>query len=182
MGEPEDLEVGEVGGEEPAAEEEVSQGFSIGLVIEWLLKNMIPIIVAVVVSLVIMFIYVRASIANVSEEKYVTVRLKPKPKPLGIFNLDDFKVNTADLDEPHFIRIKLNIGYDLNNKKLQTELSERKVQMRDIILGILNSKEKTDIDEEKEKERLKEEIKKAINNALIGGEIEAVYYDEFVIS
>ena len=46
----------------------------------------------------------------------------------------------------------------------------------------LNAKEKQDIDEPLEKENLKEEIKKQINNILKDGEIEDVYFDEFVIS
>jgi flagellar FliL protein len=180
MADNEDLDIGVE--EESAPEEEVTQGFSIGLIIEWLLKNLIPIIVAVVLSTIIAVIIVRASVTRRSEEMYQTVRLRPKPPPLAVFHLEDFRVNTADVDEIHFLRVRLSLGYDDVNKKLQQELTDRRVQIRDIILTILNSKEKSDIDEFIERERLKEEIKKAINNVLINGEILDVYYDEFVIS
>ncbi len=143
---------------------------------------MIPVIIAVVLSTIIMFIVVRTSISKKSEEVYKTVQLAPKPAPLTIFPLDNFRVNTADIDEPHYVVIKLSLGYNENNKKLAAELPARTQQIRDIILQILNSKEKQDIDEEIEKERLKDEIKKAINNVLTSGEIEDIYYDEFVIS
>ena len=70
----------------------------------------------------------------------------------------------------------------MDNKKLTTELNNRQPQIRDIILGILNGKTKTDMDTQTEKEQLKIEIMNAINNVLIDGAIEAIYYDEFVIS
>ncbi len=181
MGEPEDIDL-DAGEETSQPEEEQQRGFSIGKVIEWLLANMIPVIIAVVLSTIIAFIIVKSSVSKRGEEELRTAQISPKPEPLTIFPMDEFKVNTADVDEPHFIRLKLSLGYNMENKKLQTELAQRKVEMRDIILGILNAKEKDDIDSNIEKERLKEEILKAINNVLRDGEIEAVYYDEFVIS
>lgn len=178
--EPEDIQVETE--EKPEEAPAAASGFSIGKLIEWLLSNLIPVIVAVVLSTIIAFILVRTSVSKKSEEVYKTVRLAPKPNPLTIFSLDDFRVNTADIDEPHFLRVKLGLGYNAENKKLATELPSRKEQIRDIILKILNSKEKQDIDEQVEKDRLKDEIKKEINNVLINGEIEDVYYDEFIIS
>ncbi len=180
MGEPEDIDLDS--GEEVGVEEAPAEGFSIGKLIEWLLANMIPVIVAVVLSTIIAIILVRTSVSKKSEEEYKTVKLRPKPAPKAIFPLDDFKLNTADVNEPHFIRMVVSLGYNDENKKLVTELAARKIQIRDKILYILSSKEKEDIDSATEKEFLKEEIKKAINNMLTSGEIEAVYYDEFVIS
>lgn len=169
--------------EEPAQEQnQRSGGFSIGKLIEWLLSNMIPIIVAVVLATVIAFIMIRTSLSKKQDEVYKTVQLAPKPAPWTIFPLEDFKVNSADVDEPHFVRVKLSIAYNGENKKLSTELPQRTQQVRDIIIQILNSKEKQDIDEQIEKEHLKEELIKAINNILTSGEIEDIYYDEFVIS
>ena len=178
--EPSDIQVESE--EQPQEAAPSSAGFSIGKLIEWLLSNLIPVIIAVVISTIIAFILVRATVSKKSEEVYKTVQLAPKPAPLTIFPMDDFRVNTADIDEPHFVRIKLSLAYDESNKKLAAELPLRTKQMRDIILQILNSKEKQDIDEEIEKERLKDELKKAINNVLTSGEVEDIYYDEFVIS
>ena len=171
-------EVDEPSQEAPAA----SSGFTIGKLIEWLLSNMIIVIISVVLAVIISFVMIKALSSQKSEEVYKTVQLAPKPAPLVIFPMDEFKVNTADLDEPHFIRLKLSLAYDEKNKKLATELPMRSKQFRDIILQILNSKEKQDIDEQIEKERLKDEIKKAINNVLTSGEIEDVYYEDFIIS
>ncbi|MGC8765831.1 MAG: flagellar basal body-associated FliL family protein [Brevinematia bacterium] len=179
MPEPEEIQVEE---EAPAQEEQPKPGFSIGKLIEWLLSNMIPIIIAVVLSTVVAFLMIRGSLAKKSEEVYKTVKLAPKPQPLVIFKLDEFRINTADIDEAHFVRLRVNLAYDGKNKKLAQELSQRIEQIRDIIIRVLNSKEKQDIDEPIEKEELKEEIKKQINNILSSGEIEDIYYDEFVIS
>ncbi len=178
--EPEDIQVETE--EKPEEAPATTAGFSIGKLIEWLLSNLIPVIVAVVLSTIIAFILIRTSISRKSDEVYKTVRLAPKPEPLSIFGLEDFRINTADVDESHFVRMKLSLGYKGENKKLATELPQRTQQIRDIIINLLNSKEKQDIDEQIEKERLKEEIKKAINNVLTSGEVEGVYYDEFVIS
>jgi|YNPMSStandDraft_2_1061718.scaffolds.fasta_scaffold00176_32 flagellar FliL protein len=175
-----DVDVEETEAPESAIAE--AKGFSLGKLIEWILSNMITVIVAVVISVVVSFFIINAVTSKKSEEVYRTVKITPKPAPLAIFMLDDFRLNTADIDEPRFVRAKIILGYNGGNKQLQTELVERKVQLRDIVLRILNRKEKRDIDTEEGKERLKEEIKKEINNILVNGEIEEVYFDEFVIS
>jgi flagellar FliL protein len=180
MGEPEDIKVESE--EQPQESGTGATGFSIGKLIEWVLSNMIPVIVAVVLSAVIAFIMIRVSVAKKSEEIYKTVQLAPKPAPYGVFAIEEFRVNTADIDETHFIRVKIGLAYDEGNKKLFAELPQRNQQIRDVLLQILNSKQKQDVDEQIEKERLKDEIKKAINNILVNGEIEDVYYEDFVIS
>jgi len=171
--------------EEPEAAETAAaeaKGFSLGKLIEWLLSNMITVVVAVVLSVIVSFFIINSVMSKKSEEVYRTVKITPKPQPLAIFMLDDFRINTADIDEPRFVRVKINLGYNAGNRQLQNELVERKIQIRDVVLRILNRKEKRDIDTVEGKERLKEEIKKEINNILINGEIEDVYFDEFVIS
>lgn len=181
MGEPEDIKVEEE--EQPQEAAQQQQGFSVGKLIEWLLSNMIPVIIAVVISTIIAVIIVRTSQNKKSEEIYKTTQLAPKPAPLTIFPLDEFRVNTADIEEVHYVRIKLSLGYEAEKyKKMATELGERKVQLRDIVLTILNAKQKQDLDQEQEKERLKDEIKKAVNNVLTEGEIEEIYYEDFVLS
>jgi flagellar FliL protein len=182
MGEQQDFAVNP---EEPSGAPEgepKSAGFSIGKLIEWLLSNLIPVIIAVVVSTIIAFILVRTSVTKKSEEVYKTQTLTQKPNPMATFPLGDFRMNTADIDEPHFIRVAIELAYDDNDKKLPTELAQRNIQLRDIVFRLLNSKTKDQIDEAVEKERLKEEIIKAVNNVLQNGEIKDVYYTEFVIS
>jgi flagellar FliL protein len=114
---------------------------------------------------------------------YDVNKLKPKPEPLTTLPLDEFKLNTADIDEPHFLRVQLSLAYkNEDNKKLAQELPQRKEQIRDIILKILSSKEKQDVDEETERQTVKDEIKKEINNVLVNGQIEEIYILEFIIS
>ena len=165
-----------------AADQAPKPRISIGTILEFLLKNLIIIIIAVLLSAVITVIVVRVNVSKASQEAYQVKRLADKPKPLAIFPLGDFKVNTADKEETHFVRVTLNIAYDGENKNLPTELGDRRLQMRDSILRILNSKVMDDIDEAKDRENLKEEIKKVINAMLNEGEVLDIYYDEFVIS
>jgi flagellar protein FliL len=167
--------------EAPAA----GAGFSIGKLIEWLLSNMIPVIVAVVLSTIIAVIIVKASSTGraAADEKYKTLTLQPKAEPLTTLNLDEFVLNTADIDEPHYLRVELSLAYEgENNKKLAAELPKRKEQIRDIILKILSQKEKQDIDEQFERDRVKDEIKKEINNILRDGSVEEIYIRKFIIS
>jgi len=181
MGENQDFAVNpeEPGGQEP---EQKSTGFSFGKLIEWLLSNLIPVIIAVVLSTIIAFILIKTTVSKKSEEVYKTTTLTQKPSPLAPFTIGDFRLNTADIDEPHYIRVSIVLGYEEGEKKLPGELSSRQTQMRDIIFRLLNSKTKDQLDEAIEKDRLKEEIMKAINNVLQNGEIKDVYYTEFVIS
>lgn len=182
MGENQDFAVNpEEPGGAPEGEPK-SSGFSFGKLIEWLLSNLIPVIIAVVLSTIIAFILVRTSVSKKSEEVYKTTTLTQKPNPLSTFPLGDFRMNTADIDEPHFIRVTVELAYEENEKKLPTELAQRSIQIRDITFRLLNSKTKDQLDEAVEKEHLKEEIMKAVNNVLQNGEIKDVYYTEFVIS
>ncbi|MGA2143044.1 MAG: flagellar basal body-associated FliL family protein [Brevinematales bacterium] len=180
MGEPEEIQVETE--EQPPEGQQPKAGFSIGKLIEWLLSNLIPVIIAVVISTILAYILILSTKSKNQEEIYKTVALAPKPAPYQVFPMDDFRVNTADKDEPHFMRVKLGLAFDADNKKLSLELTERTPQIRDIIMSILNSKEKQDLDPESAKEGLKEEIKKEINNILTTGVIVDIYYDQFIIS
>lgn len=182
MGEQQDYAVSP---EEPSSQEPEQKpaGFSIGKLLEWLLSNLITIIIAVVIATVITVVIVRTSLSRKSEEVYKTTTLITKPEPFSIYPLGDFKLNTADVDEPHFIRVTINLGYNGANKGISAELSQRMVQLKDIVYRILNAKHKEEIDEATEKERLKDEIRKAINDVLQDEEgVKDVYYTEFVIS
>lgn len=142
----------------------------------------ISILVSIIFSVSIMFLVFNGKVSKERNEEVITVQLQPKPAPLSYYDIGEFRLNTADIDANYFIRIGLSLGYNSDNKLLHNELVSRYTQIRDLILTLLNTKEKNQIDEYLEKEQLKEEIRRTINNILINGEIEAVYYTEFMIS
>ncbi len=147
-----------------------------------ILGYLIPVLVSVIISVIIMFVVFKGGAANERDESSIITQLQPKPTPLSYYDLGEFRNNTADIDANHFIRVAISLGYDPENKLLHSELVARHIQIRDVILNLLNSKEKNQIDEFLEKERLKDEIARTLNSLFINGEIDAVYYTEFTIS
>lgn len=147
-----------------------------------ILLYVVPILVSVILSVIIMLLVFKGRASKGRSEEAINIQLQPKPEPLSYHDLGEFKINTADLDASHFVRVSISLGYNADNKLLADELNARNIQIRDIILNLLNSKEKSQMDEFLEKERLKEETRRLINAILSKGEISAVYYTEFIIS
>ncbi|MGL5721678.1 MAG: flagellar basal body-associated FliL family protein [Brevinema sp.] len=147
-----------------------------------ILGYLIPVLISVVISVVIMFLIFRGGTSKNRNEELVAVQLQPKPAPLSYYDLGSFRINTADIDANYFVRLAIQLGFNADNKALHQEITDRVPQFKDIILNILNSKEKNQIDETLKKEQLKEEIRRSLNNVLINGEIDAIYYTEFTVS
>jgi len=147
-----------------------------------ILGYLIPILVSVAISVMIMFVVFKGGVSKERDENVIAVQLQPKPAPLSYYDIGEFKINTADIDISHFVRIAMSLGYNSGDKLLHGELVSRHTQIRDLVLNLLNSKEKNQMDEAIEKEQLKEELMRSINSILINGEVGAVYYTEFTIS
>jgi len=138
-------------------------------------------ILLIVVSVIISWLVVKnytSSRLNIEDQRWE----EKKPDPLSILTIGDFKLSTADVEEPHFARISISFGYGQKDMKLVTELNARKVQIIDLIYSICAKLKKEDIDEPEEREELKERIKDEVNRILQMGEIKAVYFTEFSIT
>ncbi|MFN4245306.1 MAG: flagellar basal body-associated protein FliL [Brevinematia bacterium] len=166
---------------EAPEEEKPKQAFSLGSIIEWILSHVLQLVIAGIIAAVVSFIVVMQLRYKVSEE-IVTSRgpIKKEPPPLT-FDLGSFNINTADIDEPHFVRLKIYIAYPEKNTPLMMELGQRKFQIRDIVISTVSSMKKEDLDEPIEREEVKERLKKLINNVLINGEIIDIFFDEFTV-
>lgn len=105
-----------------------------------------------------------------------------KARPYWYFNMESFSINTSDIDEPHFVKLTIALGYEEGKVDLQTELNQRRPQLRDIIIRIVGSKKYTDLNTQDKREALKEEIKNSINDVLIQGKIKNVVFTEFVLT
>ncbi len=151
-------------------------------IIAMILGYLIPVLISVAISVVIMFVVFKGGASQDRNESAIATQLQPKPAPLSYYDIGEFKINTADLDANYFVLVALSLGYDAENKPLHAELVARHTQIRDVVLNLLNSKEKNQMDEFLEKEQLKEEIRRMINSLLISGEVGAVYYTAFTIS
>jgi flagellar protein FliL len=119
---------------------------------------------------------------NVQDQRWE----EKKPDPLAAFTLSEFKLNTADMDETHFIKVTVYLAYadpkkKKENTELVAELNERKIQLVDLVTKILMSKTKADVASIEQQANLKEEIKGRINELLVKGEIEDVYFTDFSV-
>ena len=103
-------------------------------------------------------------------------------KPLASFDLKSFSINTSDIEEKHFVKVNIFLGYDEGRQDIQSELNSRKEQLRDIVISIIGSKKYSDLNTQDKIEQLKEEIKRKINNIMRVGKIKAVYFTEFVLT
>lgn len=161
--------------------EEKKGGFNLGAIIEWILSHVLQLVIAGIIAAIVSFIIVTQMKSKVSEEIVVAKGPVKKEPPPMTFDIGNFNINTADIDEPHFVRLKILIAYPEKNTPLMMELGQRKYQIRDIIISTISSMKKEDLDEPIERQDLKERLKKLINNILVNGEIIDIYFDEFTV-
>ena len=96
-----------------------------------------------------------------------------------IYPLDQFIVNLVSNNSSRYLKCKIDL--ELDSPELQQEVDKKLPAIRDLIIRILSSKTVEEIQTAKGKEKLKEEIKRKINELLTTGEIRHVYFTEFVI-
>ncbi|MDH4200299.1 MAG: flagellar basal body-associated FliL family protein [Spirochaetia bacterium] len=139
-------------------------------------------VVAVLLMVLISYLIAKKVKTDAYREEQNIV-IAPAPPPLGTYHFQkEFRVNTADTDEAHFIQLTISFGYDTNNKLLELELGQRQAQMMHIINIILGGKKKEDLMTPMQKLNLAEEIKSQINMIFSQGKIEEVYFEELIIS
>ncbi len=83
-------------------------------------------------------------------------------------------------EKPKVYNVKIDLGYEKGNKKIQTELNKRKDQLTDIVRSFLSTltEEQFLINNQPE---LREIIKDEVNEILIEGEIVEVYLIELQV-
>ena len=105
-----------------------------------------------------------------------------KVKAEGLmYPIDPFTANLAQGEGPkRYIRISLVLKFTKETKK--EEVDARKPQISDSIISMLNAKKPEELLKREGKEYLKEEIKASINNFMIDGHLEDIYYVGFQIN
>lgn len=98
-----------------------------------------------------------------------------------LVELKTFTVNLAQGDGPRRY-VRLNAVLKLDETSDNSEVENRKPQVRDTIISILNSKRPEDILKRDGKLYLKEQIKSAINSFLIDAKVVDVFYIGFQIN
>lgn len=98
----------------------------------------------------------------------------------SLVDLATFTVNLAQGDGPRRY-VRLNAVLKMDKESELSEVEARKPQIRDTIIGILNSKRPEDILKRDGKLYLKEQIKSSINSFLIDAKVVDVFYIGFQI-
>lgn len=115
--------------------------------------------------------------ANTGEQPGQAATVEP---PLGtIYALDTFIVNLADKGGNRYLRVTMDL--ELGIPELETEINKRLPQVRDSILMILPSKRFEDISSVAGKIALRDEIMETLNGFLSQGQINTIYFKEFVV-
>lgn len=96
-----------------------------------------------------------------------------------IQEMDTFLVNLADPGGKRFL--KLTMKAKLNSKESQAEFVGRGFEIRDAILMLLSSKEFQEISKSEDKATLKQEIVFQLNRMLQQGQVQDVYFTEFLV-
>lgn len=100
-------------------------------------------------------------------------------KDLVICPLDENTINLADKDSKRYIKVKVSLGYE-KNTKLASELEKNKDKVTDCVISVIRSKKADDLNAAHE-EDVKKTIKDKVNEILINGQIEQVYFSEILI-
>ncbi len=148
---------------------------------------LIVIIVLLVILLIVggLVAYFLLSEDNNSEQPQEPQKVEKKRKvknmtEIGpIYPLDQFIVNLVSNNANRYLKCKIDL--ELDSPELQQEVDKKLPAIRDLVIRILSSKSVEEIQTAKGKEKLKEEIKRKINEILSTGEIRNVYFTEFVI-
>lgn len=139
-------------------------------------------LLGLIVMMVIAYYVAQYAAAQQYKEVASIAVVKPPPPTENFQFIDDFRVNTADQGEAHFIKLKLTLGFEKGNAALSAELAERMPQLRNIINLILASKTKEELATIQGQLELREEIKASINHILSEGKIVEVYFGEFIVN
>ncbi|MBI4650713.1 flagellar basal body-associated FliL family protein [Candidatus Desantisbacteria bacterium] len=99
--------------------------------------------------------------------------------PIAIAPLGDFIVSLNDSsNEKHYLKTSLSV--ELDKQEAVNEIKLREVQIKDIVIGVISSRDSVIILNPQEKDNIKKELQKAINLLLVKGKITNVYFTEFV--
>ncbi len=96
---------------------------------------------------------------------------------LSYFNIPEIRGRTSDVNPTTFI-VQVSLGYDLNDKAVQSELVARAPQLQDIVRSFFAERTADQLAADHE-EQLKAELKEEINRIMTSGKIQEVLFLEF---
>jgi len=96
-----------------------------------------------------------------------------------MYPMSQFVVNLLSESGGKYLKVALDI--ELDSEELSAEMDKKKSLIRDIIIRALSSKTFEEISTMKGKDRLKNEIVNSINEVLADGQINNIFFTDFVV-
>lgn len=100
------------------------------------------------------------------------------PEPV-LQEMETFLVNLSDPGGKRYL--KLTMKAKLSDKEVQAEFAGRNFEIRDTVIMLLSSKEFPEISKPEDKATLKQELVFALNRLLRKGQVQDVYFTEFLV-
>jgi flagellar protein FliL len=96
-----------------------------------------------------------------------------------VYAIKDIVVNPAGTSGSRFLSV--SFGFELESQAAATEFEAREPLVRDVLITILSSKTMAELTDAREKEVMRVQIKKRLQQLLNSDEPSAVYYTDFVL-
>ena len=121
------------------------------------------------------------------DDKKAETASKPKPKKAEgkgegnavVYAIKDIVVNPAGTSGSRFLSV--SFGFELASAADANEFESHEPLVRDVLITILSSKTMAELTDAKEKEIMRVQIKKRLQQLLNSEEPNAVYYTDFVL-
>jgi len=91
----------------------------------------------------------------------------------------DLVVNPAGSEGMRYLCVSVSL--EASSEAASSELAGRQSQVRDALIGILGARTVTELSNVETRDHLREEIRQSISGLLSQGEVEAVYFSNFVL-
>ncbi len=96
-----------------------------------------------------------------------------------MYPMDQFIVNLLSESGRRFLKVSLDL--ELSSEELSLEIDSKKSLIRDIIIRTLSAKTFEEVSTMKGKDKLKDEIVDKINEVLADGNINNIFFTDFVV-
>lgn len=128
-----------------------------------------------------------AKVEKGKEDKKEETTSKPKPKKAEgkgegnavVYAIKDIVVNPAGTSGSRFLSV--SFGFELSSAAEEAEFESHEPLVRDVLITILSSKTMAELTDAKEKEIMRVQIKKRLQQLLNSEEPNAVYFTDFVL-
>ena len=97
----------------------------------------------------------------------------------AMYPLDKFIVNLLSESGGRYLKVSLN--FELSTEDLGAELDQKQPLIRDIVIRTLSAKTYEEISTIRGKENLKDEVVAKVNQVLVEGQINNLFFTDFVI-